>query len=288
MSTRDEGPTGGAGELPGQEQTPPERNAEDLAALIAEAERLDDMVERLRAERAPLDGGGAAPEVAGLLPTAALLRSAAADVAEPRPEFVEGLRARLAGGEGGRRSRQTGTPHPGVSRRGFLRRGAVAAAAAAAGLAAGAAIERQVGNVGTTTSGGGWQTPLVTTGQWVSVALADAIPVGGVKRFATESLVGYLRRTSAGYSALSAACTHMGCLVAWNAGARSFDCPCHGGRFREDGTSHPASTVAYQPLPQIQTKVENGQVWVKAPPGSQAAPTGTADPSDATSGYGVG
>lgn len=38
-----------------------------------------------------------------------------------------------------------------------------------------------------------------------------------------------------GLQALSPVCRHMGCVVHWNSLDRTWDCPCHGGRYRADG-----------------------------------------------------
>jgi glycine/D-amino acid oxidase-like deaminating enzyme/nitrite reductase/ring-hydroxylating ferredoxin subunit len=47
--------------------------------------------------------------------------------------------------------------------------------------------------------------------------------------------VAAFRDDAGGLHAVSAICTHLGCVVEWNAAERSWDCPCHGSRFGVDG-----------------------------------------------------
>ena len=43
------------------------------------------------------------------------------------------------------------------------------------------------------------------------------------------------RDESGALHAVSARCTHMGCIVEWNTAEKRWDCPCHGSRFAIDG-----------------------------------------------------
>lgn len=229
--------------------------------------RLEEHIQQLQADRRPRRPRQLSPEQARVYQTAALFRAAAPGAAEPTPDFVARLRANLD--QQVQSQNVTLTPRrPGVSRRGLLT-GGLSAAAAAAGIAIGIGVDRVVqGPVPSATS-------LVPddTGTWVSVVAVDALPVGAVFHFVTAAVVGFVRHTPAGYEALSGACTHMGCLLSWNTNARTFDCPCHGGRFLETGQPAPTSPVPYKPLPTIQTQVRDGRVQVYVPSSGSATPT---------------
>ncbi|MBF6589784.1 MAG: Rieske (2Fe-2S) protein [Ktedonobacterales bacterium] len=254
----------------------PDEMSMPSAEQVEQYLRLHDHVERLRADQRPLRPGILPTEDARAYQMAALFRAAAPNAAEPDPAFAARLREQLEQEmRVSRGTRMLRAARGRVSRRGLLAGGVGAAAAAAIGAAVGVDLARQGQQTGARFS-----VPIVAEGQgmWLAVAAADIIPLGSVKRFVTDAIVGFVRHTPTGFSALSGACTHMGCLLQWNGSARTYDCPCHGGRFTENGASAPSSPVRYRPLPEIQTKLEQGQIWVYVPLTPPAGAAGATPP----------
>lgn len=265
---------------------PPDDNiaheGDDAASEFESADqyvRAHELIESLRAERRPTrDAGG--DDDARLHATAALLHAAASEAATVDPSFAARLFTRLEAeqalppqqaeqaqplsvtqpvDETPAKAPSAGRKRSGVSRRGLVWGGLGAAAAALAGAAVTAAIERPAGAPPAPPT-----SALVPAGagEWVAIAALDALPVGVVRRFEAGAVIGFLQRTESGFVARSGVCTHMACLLQWNGSERTFDCPCHGGRFLANGEAAPGARYAYPPLPSIQTKVEANQVWV--------------------------
>ena len=64
-----------------------------------------------------------------------------------------------------------------------------------------------------------------------------SVPAGTAHFFQFRGKPAVLLQNKSGeYLALSAVCTHLGCVVQWEADKGEFLCPCHGGRFAPTGS----------------------------------------------------
>lgn len=71
----------------------------------------------------------------------------------------------------------------------------------------------------------------------------------------------YVVRDAAGFYALSAVCTHLGCVTAWKPELDMIACPCHGSKFHKDGVK--IAGPAPKPLPWLRMWVnDDGDLMV--------------------------
>ena len=77
------------------------------------------------------------------------------------------------------------------------------------------------------------------------LAEGDIVKIDGAK-------AGIYRAEGGGLQGVSAVCTHMGCYVHWNDAERTWDCPCHGSRFKVNGDV--LAGPAEQPLASVEMK----------------------------------
>jgi cytochrome b6-f complex iron-sulfur subunit len=73
----------------------------------------------------------------------------------------------------------------------------------------------------------------------------DLYPLNSIT-FLQEQQV-YIVRVPQGFYALSAICTHLGCITQWKPELHLIACPCHGSEFQMNGTK--VAGPAPQPLP---------------------------------------
>jgi cytochrome b6-f complex iron-sulfur subunit len=86
------------------------------------------------------------------------------------------------------------------------------------------------------------------------------------RKFALGAKPVLVIRTDQGFSAVSAICTHLGCIVVWNNAKHEFDCPCHAARF--DAAGKVIAGPPPGPLPPYKVSVVQGEVIVTSPEAS--------------------
>jgi cytochrome b6-f complex iron-sulfur subunit len=67
-------------------------------------------------------------------------------------------------------------------------------------------------------------------------------------------------RLASGFVAMSAWCTHKGCVIKWDAPRRVFNCPCHEGRFDERGNV--VAGLPLRPLTRFRVGLVGSDVYV--------------------------
>src|SRR5579872_394951 len=254
---------------------------------------LEQYLEELQAGHIAHPPAEMTPVQARVYRMAALFRSASPEASEPRPEFAEALRVRLeqelqqppaAPQPSGKQGKQK-QPSRFSRRRALFAGGAAVAASLALGVGIDRVIE-QAGNNGTQTN---TTTNTALIGAGIPTILHPVTTVAklgsGAVPFSANGVVGYVIRDTSEPDkeeiiAMSAACTHMGCIVNWEEKDRKFFCPCHGGTFTEyggvDTSTGSWGSLYLRALPRLNTKVVNGTIYVEVP-----APT---SPSSSTSG----
>lgn len=91
------------------------------------------------------------------------------------------------------------------------------------------------------------------------VGMPEDYPVNSVN-FLREQQI-YVVRTAEGFTALSAICTHLGCITQWRPDDNVIACPCHGSRFNRDGNK--VAGPAPRPLAHLSVQLApDGQLVV--------------------------
>lgn len=242
---------------------------------------LEHFIEELQAGHVTHPLQELTPAQARIYRMAMQFHAASSGFGEPRPEFAAQLHSRL---EAELQTQQDTQKLPQVqakaqtagahlkqriSRRMLLAGSAVASVAASA-AAAGAAIEHivdQAAHVSHTP-------PQVSVTKWFPVTTVAELHDQAIK-FMNDDLIGYVVRCEGTENntaergeiiAVSAACTHKGCIVQWQSD-RKFHCPCHDSVFTEDGElDSDMSSLSYlEALPRLEVHIEDGKIYVRMP-----------------------
>jgi cytochrome b6-f complex iron-sulfur subunit len=80
---------------------------------------------------------------------------------------------------------------------------------------------------------------------------ADDFPVNSVTYIQDQQV--YIVRTEKGLWAMSAVCTHLGCITQWKPESNQIACPCHGSKFARAGNVQ--AGPAPRPLPHFAVRL---------------------------------
>jgi len=87
----------------------------------------------------------------------------------------------------------------------------------------------------------------------------DLYPLNSVTFLQDQQV--YIVRTAGGFYAVSAVCTHLGCVTQWKPEADLIACPCHGSKFKPNGAK--IEGPAPRPLPHFSiTLTADGELVV--------------------------
>ena len=96
----------------------------------------------------------------------------------------------------------------------------------------------------------------------VRAGALSTLPIGGSRfvRHGSEPIV-LVRASEEEVLAMSAICTHLRCVLRWDAAAGHLLCPCHAGSF--DGSGNVLSGPPTRPLPRYRTEIRDDEILVR-------------------------
>ncbi len=97
-------------------------------------------------------------------------------------------------------------------------------------------------------------------GQTLRVTYRDPAPLPWAG-FSARNAAWVRRDGPDDFAAFTTYCTHVGCAVRWEEGARLFLCPCHGGAFHADGSV--AAGPPPRPLDRYPIRIRDGRVEIR-------------------------
>jgi cytochrome b6-f complex iron-sulfur subunit len=211
---------------------------------------LQRTIEAMLGDRRP-PKGSLTPDEAAALRAAARLRAAHPGANTPNPGFVDSLARRLREGEA----------RGGSSRRSFLRGAGLAAAAAVVGVGADRLIASTTEEHNEARHAVQSGTLVPWKAGWTQVTTLSELQQQPVVRFSAGAVTGFVIRNGDRITAMSAVCTHQGCILSAASDMSHLVCPCHEQTFALDGTANPGDYYL-SPLPALRHRVNGDAVEV--------------------------